>query len=184
VTETLFPPTVARVNCVLALNPGAPFSVADLGRFAGQPHSPTKSALETLVRRRIAKAIRQNDMILYEPNRSSVAFGVAYLAALVDLPWGESLSAAGLAYPRVSAVFVHGSAARGELRRDSDLDIAVVGETTAAAVYGALGQIERITGRTIDVACYSPDEVISGARRAAAFSTLLPGAVRVYGEWS
>jgi predicted nucleotidyltransferase len=184
VAETLFPPTVARVNCVLALNPGAPFSVADLGRLAGQPHSPTRSALDTLVRRGVARALRQNDATLYEPDRSSVAFRVAYQAALVDLPWNDCLSEAGLEYPRVSAIFVHGSAVRGEMRRESDLDIVVVGDTTAAAVYGSLGTIERMTGRTIDVACYTPDEVLSGARRAAAFATILPGAVRVYGEWS
>jgi predicted nucleotidyltransferase len=183
VPETLFAATVARVNSVLALNPKTPLAIAEISRLAGLPSSPVRSALETLSRRGIAHGVSLNGVVVYEPAREAIAYWIAYQAALIDLPWSEALSSVGLDYPTVSAIFVHGSAARGEMRRESDIDVLVIGKTQAAVVYAAMDQIMRITGREIDVACYDPDEILTGAKRAEPVRAILPRAIRVFGEW-
>ena len=177
---TIFAAGVARVNCVLSLNPKTPLTIAEISHLADMQYIQAKSALGTLVKR----GISLNGAVVYEPVENGIASRVAYQASLVDLPWEDALKSVGLGYPAVAAIFVHGSAARGEMRRDSDIDILVIGATTAAILDGAMDEIRRIAGREIDIACYTQDEVLSGAKRAAPVAAILSRAVRVFGEWS
>jgi predicted nucleotidyltransferase len=181
---TVFAASVARVNCVLALNPKKPLTAAEVTRLSGLASAAARSALDTLVKRGIARSLALNGAVVYEPATGSIAFRIAYQAALADLPWEEALEAAGLGYPVVSAIFVHGSAARGELRRESDIDIVVIGDTTAAALDAAMEPVRLVTGREVDIACYTPEEAMAGTGRAAPLAAILPRAALVFGEWS
>jgi predicted nucleotidyltransferase len=49
-----------------------------------------------------------------------------------------------------SQVFMFGSAAKGELRRDSDIDIAVSG-LPSRVFFAALNQVSDLVGRSIDM---------------------------------
>ncbi len=59
---------------------------------------------------------------------------------------------------RVIAAFIFGSAARGALRNDSDIDLMVVGDASFAQVVRVIRPVERSVGRPINPIVYSPAE--------------------------
>lgn len=59
---------------------------------------------------------------------------------------------------RITVCFVYGSAARGELRNDSDIDLFVIGGVAFGEVVEVLGEAQRALGREINATVYSPDE--------------------------
>jgi predicted nucleotidyltransferase len=181
---SLFAPSVALANAVLYLNDGVPFSPIEVARAAGIDRSAAQSALATLERRGLARSHDVNGTKVWEPARSSAAADVARHAALADLPWETCLRRAGLEQ-KVHAIFVHGSAARGELQLGSDIDLLVIGSATASALVRAFEPIEAITRRSIDLAVYSGDDMLSQTGRGADGTRILRSrTVRVFGEWN
>jgi predicted nucleotidyltransferase len=180
---SLLAPSVARTNVVLYLNSGPPFSPIEVARAAGIDRSAAQSALSTLERRGLARSHDVNGTRVWEPIRGTAAADVAHHAALVDLPWEACLRRDGLEHA-VHAIFAHGSAARGELQRGSDIDLLVIGSALASALVWAFEPIEKMTGRSIDVAVYSGDEMLSQTGRGADGARILRSRiVRVFGEW-
>ncbi len=59
---------------------------------------------------------------------------------------------------RIAVAFVHGSIARGDERRASDVDIMVVGDASFAEVSQALGPVQQRLGREVNPTVYSPAE--------------------------
>jgi len=58
----------------------------------------------------------------------------------------------------IRLAFVFGSAARGELRRDSDVDVLVVGDASFTAVANALATAQARLGRDVNPTVYPPGE--------------------------
>jgi predicted nucleotidyltransferase len=59
---------------------------------------------------------------------------------------------------RIRAAFVFGSAARGELRNDSDIDILIVGDVSFGDVVGALSEAQGLLGREVNPTVYPAAE--------------------------
>src|SRR5439155_24908581 len=59
---------------------------------------------------------------------------------------------------RISAALVFGSAARNELRNDSDIDVLVVGDVAVGDVVDVLSQAEQVLGRQVNPTFYPPGE--------------------------
>jgi predicted nucleotidyltransferase len=59
---------------------------------------------------------------------------------------------------RIVAAFVFGSAARGELRSDSDVDLLVVGDAPFAEVAEALAEAQERLGRDVSPTVYPVEE--------------------------
>ncbi len=59
--------------------------------------------------------------------------------------------------PRIQAMFIFGSSARGEQKADSDIDLMVIGDVTLKDLTPGLRQAEQELGRQINVVIYSAD---------------------------
>jgi UTP:GlnB (protein PII) uridylyltransferase len=99
----------------------------------GVPYPGAKNALERLQALGIVRALRPTARCCTSRTGRCQNYAVARHAALFALAWADALESAGFAYPRVMAMFVHGSAFRRELRRESDVDLLVLGDVPAAA---------------------------------------------------
>ncbi len=71
----------------------------------------------------------------------------------------------------IRAAFVFGSAARGELRSDSDVDVLVVGDVPFAAVADALAGAQTRLGRDVNPTVYPPAEFRKKLRAGHHFLT-------------
>lgn len=79
-------------------------------------------------------------------------------------------------------VFVFGSAAKGQLGRDSDIDVLIVSETSHQMLVARLEGV--IPGREIQVTSYLPQEFASAMRRSDPFlrSVLRQPILRLQGD--
>ena len=59
---------------------------------------------------------------------------------------------------RVSAAFIYGSVARGDEKRNSDVDVMVIGEVSFAETTEALGPAQNTLGREVNPSVYPPAE--------------------------
>jgi predicted nucleotidyltransferase len=76
--------------------------------------------------------------------------------------------------------FIFGSAARGELRAASDIDLVIVGEIEFAAVVGALAQAQERLGRDVNPSVYPPAEFRDKLARKHHFLTSVMREPRVF----
>jgi predicted nucleotidyltransferase len=72
---------------------------------------------------------------------------------------------------RIRAAFVFGSAARGELRSGSDVDVLVVGDVSFPAVADALAGAQARLGRDVNPTVYPPAEFQKKIRAGHQFLT-------------
>ena len=150
-------PSVAKVNAVLQLSnerPLRPYSISiRLGE--GWLHNKTVSALRTLERSGIVRAVDRQGHSEYEPNPESPYADVARRLAFVDLGVRDLLPADA----RVVAIYLHGSVVEGVATRDSDLDVLVIGKVDPREARRALAPLERMLGRSLDVSVRTATEI-------------------------
>jgi len=73
--------------------------------------------------------------------------------------------------PGVEAAFVHGSFATGtNMRPASDVDVLVLGSVDYRVMRKRLREVERRTGRQVDVVVYEPDEFAALVREGNSFA--------------
>lgn len=181
----MFSPTVARANAVLMLNPSVPLEIGEVQRLASlSSYAVAQSALETLSKRDLVRGVQRAGRLAFAPNRRSPYHRVAYQAALIDLPWMESLAAKGVDRAQVRAIFVHGSIARGDAGARSDLDVLVIGAVEPTTVLAAFRPIEQMIGRTIDPAVFRTEQVRDKLEAGdKALESILNNGIRVWGEF-
>jgi predicted nucleotidyltransferase len=110
--------------------------------------------------------------VFFQVNRESPIFGELHMlllktAGIVDVV-REAL--APLA-DRIRVAFMFGSAARGELRRDSDVDVLVVGDVLFPVVADALASAQARLGRDVNPTVYPPAEFRKKIRAGHHFLT-------------
>lgn|GEM_PF-2408849 len=185
--SSIFADSVARANSVVMLRPDTPLTPAQIARLAGERSvEATRSALLTLEKRGVVKRQRVAGRDAFTPDRDVPVQQVAHAAALIDLPWSESLRDAGVRLGRIRSIIVHGSMARGQETAASDLDVLVIGTVDRNDILAAFRLIEEMIGRSVDPLVISSDElqqrIDSGDRAIAEIASGGEGALWVAGE--
>jgi predicted nucleotidyltransferase len=158
-SAVLFGVTRRRVLAWLFGHPGERFYLRQLVRRSGAAQGAVQRELQLLVDARILRRTVEGRHVYYQVNRESPIFpelralllktaGVVEVVreALAPLTGG------------VRAAFVFGSAARGELRSDSDVDVLVVGDVTFSEVAAALVIAQERLGRDVIPTVYPSAE--------------------------
>lgn len=181
---SMLKPTLARANSVVMLRPDAPLLTAEVQRLAGeQNYQATKSALASLVKRGLIRAVRRGEKEAYVPNRSNPLYFTLLQSAVFDLPWAACLTAKGVDLAEVTAIYAYGSILQGSFGPGSDLDIVVAApKRLEGKLATAFDPIERMIGRPVDVAVMSSSEIVERKTRGDTYIAKVLGGLRVYGE--
>jgi predicted nucleotidyltransferase len=149
-----------------------PLRAGSIARLAGEAsRGVSVAALSTLVRMGIARRRTVLDHDAFEPDASSPYYRAAYLAAIVDIPVDAAISG-----EPIAAVIVFGSTARGTARRDSDIDMLVIGRVSderavrrrlseACARYDRRIDAVVMTAEEVEAGMESGDQIVAGAER-------------------
>jgi predicted nucleotidyltransferase len=81
---------------------------------------------------------------------------------------------------RIRVAFVYGSAARGRIRRTSDIDVMVVGKVTFEEACNALYPVQATLGREVNPVVYQEREFRSKLKARHHFLTEVMGGPRVF----
>lgn len=72
---------------------------------------------------------------------------------------------------KVRLAFIYGSAARGDLLLESDIDLFIVGDIDSPKIHRAIKKLENSFSRTINYLIYNTDDLIKKAKEKAGFVT-------------
>jgi uncharacterized protein len=147
---------------VLALTYGHPeeaFHLRRIARFAGSGMGVVQRELATLSAVGILERTVQGSQVCFQADRRCPIFDeirslVAKTAGVADII-RDGLVGIG---DRISVAFIFGSVARGTQRRDSDVDVLVVGDVSFAEVVDALARAQERIGRDVNPTVYPQRE--------------------------
>lgn len=177
----LFGRTRRRVLGWLLGHPDEAFYLRQIVRYAGAGQGAVQRELDLLTRAGLIRRTVQGRQVYFQANRESPIFRELQALFLKTAGVADVLrEALAPVADRVLAAFVFGSAARGELRADSDIDLLVVGDVPFEGVANALTEAQARLGRDVNPTVYPPEEFRAKIRAEHHFLTTVLGEPRVF----
>ncbi|MGH9372515.1 MAG: nucleotidyltransferase domain-containing protein [Vicinamibacterales bacterium] len=158
----LFGSTRRRVLGWLLGHADESYYLREIVRRTGTSVGAVQRELEKLTAAGLLTRTVDGRQVYFQANRDAPIFPelrelFAKTAGLTDVLREALLPLAG----RVRVAFVFGSAARGELRAKSDIDLLVIGDASFQDVVEALGPAQARLGRDINPTVYPADEFVA-----------------------
>ncbi len=158
-SAVLFGSTRRRVLSLLYGRPQERFYLRQIVRETGASPGAVQRELEALLRGGIIQRATEGRQVYFGANQESPIFSelraiVLKTAGVVDVIRECLQPLAG----RIRAAFVFGSAARGDLRSGSDIDLMVVGDASFGEVASAVAPAQERIGRDVNPTLYTPAE--------------------------
>ena len=180
-SNVLFGKTRRRVLGLLFGHPERTFYLRQIVRQTGSAQGAVQQELKTLTRAGLLRRTVQGRQVHFQANRDATIFPelqalLLKTAGLVDV-LREALAPLG---DQIRVAFVFGSAARGELRGDSDIDLFVIGDAAFDLVAPALIPPEERLGRDVNPTVYPSDEFHAKVRDGHNFVTSVLREPRLY----
>lgn len=168
----LFGRTRRRVLGWLLGHPDEAFYLRQIVRQAGVGQGAVQRELDLLTRAGLLRRTVQGRQVYFQANRESPIFPELQALFVKTAGVADVLrEALGPVAARVLVAFVFGSAARGELRADSDIDLLVVGDVPFESVANALAEAQERLGRDVNPTVYPPEEFRAKVRAGHHFLT-------------
>jgi predicted nucleotidyltransferase len=159
VASALFSKTCQAVLSLLFSRPGETFYVREVVRAAKVGQGAVQRELKRLAEAGILERTSRGRQVFYQANRRCPIF--AELQQLIVKTAGVAdvirLALAPLV-DRIAIAFIFGSFAANEPRKDSDVDVLVVGEVTFAEVVSTLSPAQERLGRDVNTSVYPQAE--------------------------
>lgn len=170
--SVLFGQTRLRVLGWLFGHPDEAFYLRQLVRQTGAAHGAVQRELAALTGAGVLRRTVQGRQVYFQANRESPIF-TELQSLLMKTTGAVDVLRDALAplADRIAVAFIFGSAARGELRSESDIDLLVVGDASFAAVAAALTKAQERLGRDVNPTVYPSDEFASKIRSGHHFLT-------------
>ena len=178
---TLFGKTRRAILTLLYSHVDERFYLRQLTRSAGVGMGAVQRELKALVDAGIISRNVQGNQVYYQANSQSPVFKELKSLVVKTAGVGDVLrtTLAPLA-DRIDTAFVYGSIARGEERKNSDIDVLVVGNVTFAEVTAALSSVQKTIGREINPTVYPLTEFLSKVRAGHHFLNAVLGGEKLF----
>jgi predicted nucleotidyltransferase len=158
-SSVLFGKTRRRLLGWLFMHPDESFYVRQLARIIGASPGAVPRDLKPLTSVGILERTSKGREVFYQVNRSSPIFeelrGIFLKTAGISAELRRALEPLS---NRIRVALLHGSAVKGALRAESDIDLIVVGDVAFGDIVSALGPAQGRLGREINPIVYSVEE--------------------------
>jgi predicted nucleotidyltransferase len=164
-SAALFGKTRRAVLSLLYSHADEAFYLRQLARAAGVGLGAVQREVKRLSEAGILQRTGRGQLVYYQANPQRPLFAELRSLVVKTSGVGDVLrSALTPLSSRVRVAFIYGSVARGAERRDSDVDVMVVGDVTFGEVVSALRPAQETLGREINPTVYPPGEFRSKLR--------------------
>jgi len=176
-SRTLFSKTRRAVLSLLYSHVDDAFYVRQIVRAASVGLGAVQRELKQLSEAGIIQRIVRGHQVYYQANPLCPVFEELKKLVVKTVGVGAALQAALTPLAdRINVAFIYGSIARSEERRQSDVDVLVVGKVTFAEVVSSFSEAQKAIGREINPTVYPPAEFRSKVAAGHHFlSTVLRG---------
>ncbi len=153
-------------------HPDESFFLRQIVRQTGLPVGSVQRELEALTAAGLLTRRTQGRQVYFQADRSSPVFRELQ-SLFVKTAGVADVVRAALApmLDRIDLAFVYGSAARGDVRNNSDIDLMIIGSLSFGDVVDALGGAQGILGREVNPTVYPPAEFREKVRAGQHFLT-------------
>jgi predicted nucleotidyltransferase len=177
----LFGSTRRRVLGWLLGHADEAYYLRELVRHTGGAVGAVQRELEQLTAAGLVRREVRGNQVYFQANQKAAIFPelqglFAKTAGLVDILREALMPLA----DRLRAAFIFGSAARGELRASSDIDLLVVGEASVGDIGMAVRDAEKRLGRDVNPTVYSLDEFQATVRAKQHFLTTVLAEPKIF----
>lgn len=157
--SVLFSNARRSVLGVLFSQPDQAFYLRELARAAGLAPGAIQRELARLTQAGIILRSPRGNQVHYRANPGCPIYGelVGLISKTIGLADVLREALTQLA-PQIKAAFVYGSAARGELKSGSDIDVLIIGDVSLAQIIAAFSPMQLKLAREINPAVYTIDE--------------------------
>jgi predicted nucleotidyltransferase len=168
---SIFPsPAMGRLVVFFAVRPGQRFHLRELMRLTGLPSASIQAELRRLTQMGALRREEERGRAIYRADESHPSWRAWMLLLRACARPADVLREALVDAASLRAAFVFGSAARGDARPDSDLDVFLVGDEEARGHAGLLlSEAAILINPDLDVIAYHPDELHTRLRSGNAF---------------
>jgi len=158
-TETLLGKTRRSILSVLYGHADETFYLRQLVRVAGGGTGAVQRELKALAEAGIIRRIGKGRQVYYQANAQCAVYPELKSLIMKTAGMGDALRMAVMPLAeRIRVAFIYGSVARGGERRESDVDLFVVGDVTLAEVVKTLSPIQLTLNREINPTVYPVEE--------------------------
>lgn len=159
ISGALFGKTQGILLAFLFGHPDEKFYLRQIARTTGTSVGALQREVKRLSEAGILECTRQGREVFYQANSRSPIFEDLKNLLLKTVGVGDVLRR-GLQpiQNRIAVAFVYGSVARGEPRKESDIDILVVGSVTLAEVVATLEESQDLLKREVNPTVYPSAE--------------------------
>lgn len=161
-TETLLGKTRRSLLSVLYGHVDETFYLRQLVRVAGSGTGAVQRELKALTEAGIVRRIAKGRQVYYQADARCAVYPELKSLITKTAGMGDALKMAMLPLAeRIRTAFIYGSVARGSERRESDVDILVVGDVTLAEVVETLSPVQLTLNREINPTVYPVKEFLA-----------------------
>jgi predicted nucleotidyltransferase len=158
-SRTLFSKSRRAVLSLLYSQVDDAFYVRQIVRAAGAGLGAVQRELKQLAEAGIIRRIVRGRQVYYQANPLCPVFAELKELVVKTVGVGAALQAALVPLSnRINVAIIYGSIARSEERRESDVDVLVVGKVTFAEIVSSFSETQKTIGREINPTVYPPAE--------------------------
>jgi uncharacterized protein len=158
-SETLFSKNRRAVLSLLYGHPDQAFYLRQIVRATSGGHGAVQRELKTLSEAGILRRTVRDKQVYFQANSECPVFEELKVLIVKTAGVADVLKAAlALLGDRIQIALIYGSVARTKQKRDSDVDLLVVGDAAFREVVATLADAQSQLGREVNPAVYAPDE--------------------------
>jgi predicted nucleotidyltransferase len=167
---TLFGKTRRAVLSLLYGHPDESFYLRQLARLAGVGMGSIQRELRQLAEAGIIRRFHIGRQVFFQSNPDCPVYSELKSLVVKTIGAGDVIRGALLPLAgKIRLAFIFGSMARGRGRRDSDIDVMIVGQVDFAQVVEALSPAQDTLAREINPTVYPQAEFIAKAKKGNHF---------------
>jgi len=157
--ERLFSSRVrVKLLTLLLLNPGRSFHIRQLARQLDASYSNVRRELQNLTEIGLLERQAVANTVHFSANKSHVLYHDWRNIVLKTEGLGDVLRTQLSKTDDIQLALIYGSAAGGQERPDSDIDLLIVGTPDVIRLEGILDDVEARLGRPVNYTLYAPAE--------------------------
>jgi predicted nucleotidyltransferase len=157
----LFSKSRRAVLGILYGHPDQAFYLREIADMAGQGMGQIQRELKRLADSGIIRRFEQGRHVYFQADKNCPVYEDLHRLVTKTMGATEVLrEALQTLSERIAIAFIYGSVARGEERRESDLDLLVIGNVNFGDVVGALSEAQSRLRREVNATVYPADEII------------------------
>lgn len=156
--------TRVRILGILISNPGREFHLRELSREVKITPIYVKKELQNLEELNLVLKTKKGNLSLFQINRNSPIFTELKSIFMKTEYFGE-LAKKSLKKLKIDFAFIFGSFAKGIERKESDIDLFVVGDANENDLLQIIQKIEKRTGREINYILWKKTVLMKRAKK-------------------